>query len=432
MGRKEKSKTLHVYLNTAPIGELKKSSTGEISFKYEQEWLQVGFAISQSMPLQEEAYKGEIVSRYFENLLPDNDDIKKIVATKFGAESTKSFDLLSVIGKDCVGALSFVPKDEAMEQKLQMDYSKISEKEIAKKLRHLGSTSPLGMEQEEDFRISIAGAQEKTALLKINGKWHEPHGLTPTTHIFKSCIGALGVDINFQDSIDNEWASLFILNELGLNACQAEIEQFEDQRVLVVERFDRRWREYKGEDVLIRIPQEDFCQALGISPYKKYQSEGGPGIIDIAKFLMASKNIEDRLNFFKAIVIFDLLYATDGHAKNFSIFLEKDGFKLTPFYDVMSGYFFHKREKKPLEKLKLAMKVGNSGHYNFRKVLKRHYAETAKLSGIGDDNFEQIMSELKASYEKFHIDDKKLDPNLNHQTLEIILEGMKKRAAVIF
>lgn len=432
MGRKEKTKTLHVYLNTAPIGELKKSPSGEISFKYEQEWLQVGFAISQSMPLQEEAYKGEIVSRYFENLLPDNDEIKKIVATKFGAESTKSFDLLSVIGKDCVGALSFVPKDQAVEQKLQMDYSKISDAEIAKKLRSLGSTSPLGMEQEEDFRISIAGAQEKTALLKINGKWHEPHGLTPTTHIFKSCIGALGVDINFQDSIDNEWASLFLLKLFGLNSCHAEIAQFEDQRVLVVERFDRRWRDYKGEKVLIRIPQEDFCQALGISPYKKYQSEGGPGIIDIAKFLLASKNLEDRLNFFKSIIVFDLLFATDGHAKNFSIFLEKDGFKLTPFYDVMSGYFFHKREKKPLEKLKLAMKVGNSGHYNFRKILKRHYAESAKLAGISDEQFEQLMDELKASYEALHIDDKKLDPLLDHKTLEIILEGMKKRAAILF
>jgi len=285
--------------------------------------------------------------------------------------------------------------------------------------------------KDGDFRISIAGAQEKTAFLKLNGKWNKTHGLTPTTHIFKSSIGALGVDINFEDSIDNEWACLFIMKKMGLPVCNASIGSFGGQRVLIVERFDRRWRTYKGREVLLRVPQEDMCQALSISPYKKYQSEGGPGVVDIAKFLMASKNSEDRITFFKAIMVFDLLYATDGDGKNFSIFLEEDGFRLTPFYDVMSGYFLHKRERQQLGKLKLAMKVGNSGHSAFKRISSRHYRETAKKCSINEELFEEIVSELKLKFENLNIKDDELDPLLKRDTLEIILEGMKRRAKLI-
>ena len=426
-----KSKSLNIFLNTVFVGILKKSTSGEISFQYDEEWIQNGFEISRSFPLKEDSYKGEVVSRYFDNLLPDNDNIKKLVATKFGAESTRPFDLLSVIGKGCVGALSFLPLNCEHPTDFEMNYSPINDDEIEKRLKSLGSTTPLGMD-EEDFRISIAGAQEKTALLNIDGKWHEPHGLTPTTHIFKTSIGALGVDVNFDDSIDNEWASLFIMKKMGLRVCNTKIAHFGDQKALIIERFDRKWKNYKEKNILLRVPQEDMCQALSISPYKKYQSEGGPGIVDISRFLMASKNSEDRINFFKAIIVFDLLYATDGHGKNFSIFLEEDGFRLTPFYDVMSGYFLHKREKRPLEKLKLAMKVGDSGHYAFKRILKRHYAETAQKSSINKDKFEEIICELKHNYENLVIRDIELDPLLNKETLEIILEGMEKRVKLIF
>lgn len=426
-----KTKILNIFLNTVLVGELKKGASGEISFQYNEDWIQNGFEISRSLPIREEKYKGEVVSRYFDNLLPDNDEIKKLVAIKFGAESTRSFDLLSAIGRDCVGALSFLPTDLAPPTDFEMNYSRISDQEIERRLGSLGSSTPLGMD-EEDFRISIAGAQEKTAFLKIKGKWFEPYGLTPTTHIFKTSIGALGSNINFDDSIDNEWASLFIMKKMGLPVCHAEIFKFGNQRALVIERFDRKWKRFGGRDVLLRIPQEDMCQALSVSPYRKYQSEGGPGIIDISKFLMASKNLEDRINFFKAIIIFDLLYATDGHGKNFSLFLSEDGFRLTPFYDVMSGYFLHKREKRPIEKLKLAMKVGDSGYYAFKRISKRHYAETALKCFINKESFEAIFSELKQKYENLVIKDGELDPLLDRTTLEIILEGMSKRAKLIF
>ena len=429
MGRKKLIKILNVYLNGALVGGLKKETSGLVSFKYDKDWIGGNFAISQSLPIQEQEFKGEIVSRYFDNLLPDNEDIKKLIAEKFGAESTRSFDLLAVAGKDCVGALSFVAEGENEPPMFEMNYKKLTTAKIAKKIRGLGSVNPLGME-EEDFRLSIAGAQEKTALLRIGKSWYEPLGSTPTTHIIKTPIGALGETLNFKDSVDNEWASLFIMKKFNLPVCGVQIEEFEDQRVLVVERFDRRWIKTKeGSDAILRIPQEDMCQALGISPYKKYQSEGGPGLQSISSFLSASANENDKYTFFKGIMLFDLLFATDGHGKNFSISLNPNGFKLTPFYDVMSGYFLHAREKRPLQKLKLAMSVGNSNYYNFDKILKRHYEESAKKCSLSKDNFEKIVEELKTSLANFNYTAKELDPRLSRETLEMIVEGMHKRAA---
>lgn len=432
MGRAKKTKQLDVYFNGVLVGKLNKQPSGLNTFQYDENWLSEGIAISNSLPLQEDEYKGEIVARYFDNLLPDNDEIKKIVATKFGAQSTRSFDMLYAVGKDCVGGLSFLPEGELPGDVTEMDYCALTQAQIASKLRGLGSSKPLGMDKEADFRISIAGAQEKTAFLKMNGKWYEPHGLTPTTHIFKTSIGALGDEVSFEDSIDNEWASLKILEKFGLPVCEAKVESFEEQRALVVTRFDRRMENINGKDFLFRVPQEDMCQAMGISPYQKYQSDGGIGITQISELLRASVDERDQKNFFKAIMLFDLLFATDGHAKNFSIFLRREGIKLTPFYDVMSAYFLNAREKRPIQKFKLAMKVGNSGHYEFKRIKLRHYQESAKLAGIHHDLFDEIVSELKASYSQLSFNKNELSSDINQDTIEYILEGMKIRSKVLF
>jgi serine/threonine-protein kinase HipA len=429
VAKQSKQIILYVSLNGMLVGQLKKATNGQISFKYDDNWLAEGFQISNSLPLQEDEYKGQEVSRYFDNLLPDNAIIKRNIATKFGAESTNAFDMLKVIGKDCVGALSFT-LDQNIDDQLELNYRELSEAEIARKIKTLSSSSPLGMDDNE-FRISIAGAQEKTALLNVDGQWYEPLKLTPTTHIFKTSIGALGIDINFNDSIDNEWISLKIMQKLGIDTCHSEISQFEDQRVLVVKRFDRRWVDDNGKKFILRIPQEDMCQALGYSPFQKYQSDGGPGIIDIAKLLNASTNQADKINFFKTILIFDLLVATDGHAKNFSLFQTSKGFRLTPIYDVMSGYFLHARENMPYQKMKLAMKVGNSGHYAFKRITQRHYLETAKMCDIAESTFYDILSELKQKCEELHLTEAELDPMFNKATLEPILEGIQKRSKII-
>jgi serine/threonine-protein kinase HipA len=293
-------------------------------------------------------------------LLPDDPTIRDKIAARERADSAGIFDLLAAIGRDCVGALRFVAEGNALGDPQQMSYRPVDDKEIADRMASL-ATNPLGMTADvEDFRISIAGMQEKTAFLRIQNRWQVPLGPTPTSHIFKPSMqqGPDGAD--FSDTPWNEWFCLNLCKELGLESATTEVKHFDDKPVIVVERFDRLWR----DNVLYRLPQEDICQALGVPPAKKYEADNGPGILQVLDLLSGSASPrQDRLTFLKTQIVFWLLAAIDGHAKNFSIFITPGGFKLTPLYDVMSASPYPEYSK---QKAKLARAPGDNRHYKVR------------------------------------------------------------------
>ncbi|MDV3256811.1 MAG: HipA domain-containing protein [Sphingomonas sp.] len=163
--------------------------------------------------------------------------------------------------------------------------------------------------------------------------------------------------------------------------------------MLVVERFDRHWR--SGSE-LLRLPQEDCCQALGIPPVRKYQSEGGPTAVQILKLLQqADEPINDQSAFLKALILFWLIGATDGHGKNFSIYLRPGGrYGLTPFYDVLSAQPAFDQRQIPHRSYKLAMSAGNSRKYKIVEIAGRHFVETGKEGGMGRAIIMQVIQEI--------------------------------------
>ncbi len=191
------------------------------------------------------------------------------------------------------------------------------------------------MDADDDFRISIAGAQEKTALLRYDGAWIRPSGFNPTTHILKTQLGVLPAGIDLSDSVENEYFCMSFCRVMGMEVAEVEIADFEDVRSLVVKRFDRRWAK---DGRLIRLPQEDFCQALTFLPSQKYQLDGGPRIKESVGLLVGSDDPEaDERAFLRTQVLFWLLGAKDGHAKNFSFALRPGGLRMTPLYDVLGA-----------------------------------------------------------------------------------------------
>ena len=167
---------------------------------------------------------------------------------------------------------------------------------------------------------------------------------------------------------------------MGLEAAQAEIHRFEDQVALVVARFDRRLRRAGG---LVRVPQEDFLQALGLFSGDKYQQHGGPSMADCFALLrQADDPIGDQTRFLKAQIFNWLITAIDGHAKNYSIFLEGDGFRLAPLYDIISAAPARLRSNVRHKDLQLAMSVGKRGHYRLDQIVPRHFDETAARAGV--------------------------------------------------
>jgi serine/threonine-protein kinase HipA len=416
-------------MNGVHVGDLIRQSSGALEFSYRQAWLETSGArpVSLSMSLRKAPYVGEVVFNFFDNLLPNNPQIRERIQTRFQVATSHPFDLLSAIGMDCVGAIQLVPEDKFPENVRQVEAVPLTDQDISKLL--LGyRTTPLGMTDADDFRISLAGAQEKTALLRQNGQWYRPLGPTPTTHILKLPIGIIehsGMDL--RQSCENEWLCSRIAAAFGLPVAHTEMALFETTRVLVVERFDRRW----DNDWIWRLPQEDMCQALGMSPNLKYESDGGPGIERIMRLLLQSRNArQDRALFYKSQILFWLLAAIDGHAKNFSLFIEPAGrFRLTPLYDILSAHPLMAEGQLQARKIQMAMAlVGRNRHYRWHSMLPRHFLSTARQTGFNVKMARLLFEEMMDSVETVIAEvEAELPETFPEQMAESLFEGIRKQ-----
>ena len=381
---------LAIWMNGQRVGVWFWSRTGTPGLRYDESWVRSpnARALSVSMPLPAAggAVMGPQVEHYFDNLLPDSTRIRERLRRRFRTPSTRAADLLAAIGRDCVGAVQLLPEGETPGQHDRIDCEPLSLGQVEALLADVHDEAANPGTPWADFRISIAGAQEKTALLRIGDRWHLPHGATPTTHILKLPLGLVGnVRAEMTDSVENEWLCHLLLGELGLEVAGAEMVVFGRQKALVVERFDRRWVD--SGRWIARLPQEDFCQATGTPGELKYESDGGPGIRTCLALLSAGNRAEaDRLRFVLAQLAFWLLAATDGHGKNFSLFLERGGgYRLTPLYDVLSAWPIigdgPSQVSPRRAKLSMALR-GRNAHDHLHEIQTRHFEALALQSGV--------------------------------------------------
>ena len=401
MARKRRHEPLRVLLNSRLVGHLQKATSGAIAFQYDQSWLAWPHAlpISLSLPLREDMYRGEPVEAVFDNLLPDSDVLRRRVAEKVGSGGIDTYSLLAAIGRDCVGALQFVEAEAGADgphDSVTITGDRLSEDAIEKLLNGL-SQAPLGLSRDDTFRISLAGAQEKTALLRYKGKWLKPRGTTPTSHIFKKQIGRLPNGLDLSNSVENEFYCLKLAAHFGLPVAKAEMQTFGSAKALVIERFDRKWTKDKR---LLRLPQEDCCQALSVPPTRKYQSDGGPGLVQVLSLLKGSDHpMEDQKTVLKAQIFFWLIGATDGHAKNFSLFLRPGGgYHLTPLYDVLTAQPSFEEGQIDRKHMRLAMSIGTKRHYRIADILGRHFFQTGEGAGIPKVLVREAIEEMADTY----------------------------------
>jgi serine/threonine-protein kinase HipA len=420
-------------MNGAKVGHWRLTATGQ-EFLYAQTWLSSPAArpISLSLPLRpsQEPYRNG-VEAFFDNLLPDNRHIRERIQRRFATRSIKPFDLLAEIGRDCVGALQLTPEDESPPSIRQITGERLTANGVERLLSGtLGSTFSQGETDEDAFRISLAGAQEKTALLWHKGAWFRPTQATPTTHILKLPMGLNTQGIDLSTSVENEWLCAQIAQEYGIEVAKCRMETFGQFKTLVVARFDRRLA--PGKTWYLRLPQEDLCQATATPPALKYECDGGPGIGAVMDLLLGSERaVEDRRDFMRTQLVFWMLAAIDGHAKNFSVFLLPGGaYRLTPRYDILSAYpiLGHGRGKLAPEKIRMAMAVtGKSRHYRWKEIHARHWIETARRQGLGD--MEQIMSDVIARTPEAIERVRDLVPaEFPAKIADVILGGIKARA----
>jgi len=353
-------KRLTAYLFNFAVGELIVDK-GEYSFAYKAEWLAnpEAMPISNSLPLDATAYHGSIVRAFFANLLPEN-RLRRQLAKFYGLSEQNDFGLLEAIGGDCAGAISLLPDDQAPPD--AGEYKPIDVKKLRTLLQEEPSTA-LQL-QFSPVRISLAGAQNKLAVYIQDGHYFIPYGNFASSHIIKPD------NPDYPGLISNEFFCMRLAQQLGLRV--ANVSYDSELNLLVVERYDRQYSNH----TIVRIHQEDFCQALGIPFENKYQREGGPKLVDCFDLIRSisvtpASDIQQLLMF----VIYNYLIGNaDAHAKNLSLIYTKQGTKLAPFYDLLCT------EIHPNVDRKIAMYIAKNKEY--RNVLQRHWFRLADENDI--------------------------------------------------
>lgn len=433
------SRELWVWMNGERVGTWQRTRTGTHRFVYEASWLASTRMrpLSLSMPITpDRTVVGPAVANFFDNLLPDDERIRRRVSARLKVGSTEAFELLQAIGRDCVGAVQLLPPEQPPTGFDLVKCVGMDSDAVARHLRGVAAEPGLGGDRDpDDLRISIAGAQEKTALLRVGDQWCRPLGATPTTHILKLPLGLVGGRrLDLTHSVYNEWLCAQLLREMGLPVATTEIANFGDETVLSVERFDRQWINEADTNSrwIARIPQEDFCQVHGISSERKYESHGGPGMAACLQVLRSGVNAAaDIRHFLCAQLAFWLLAACDGHAKNFSIFLLPRGeLRMTPLYDVISFWPFigSGPNRVAWQETKLAMAVRSKNvHYELARIQTRHWHGLAQRSGT--EGAWASMQELVARVElAIAATERRIPPGFPERTAQAIFKGLRQQS----
>lgn len=379
-----------VVLEGRPIGEVERLPDGTLRLRFHDVYRNDPTAtpLSLSMPSADARHGDSRITPWLWGLLPDNADVLGRWGRHFGVSVASPYPLLRTpVGRDCAGAVQFCPPEELDELLGRSgDLVWLEERDVAARLRSLRADSTAWLGPGHTGQFSLGGAQAKTALHRRDGRWGVASGSTPTTHILKPTIAG------FEDHHLNEHICMTAARTIGLAAAVTRIERFDDETAIVVERFDRTSR----NDELLRIHQEDLCQALSVPPTRKYQSDGGPSPGQIAGLLRAaipSPHAEvDLWRFADALAFNWLIVGTDAHAKNYALLLSGTQTRLSPLYDIASYLPY---DDSRTHKAKLAMKIGDD--YSIRHSDRRSaWGQTAGELGLDADRLIERVLDLAA------------------------------------
>lgn len=360
---------LNIFFNEDLVGGLCLDDKRRYSFSYSRSWLEApdAFPLSISLPLQDTVFPDHKVKSFFANLLPES-AVRDLVARRLGVSEKNDFVLLKLLGGECAGAITILPGSISPESRDQYRYRPLQEEQLADLIKNIPKRPLLA--GEEGIRISLAGAQEKLALFNKDSMFYIPLNGAPSNCILKPAMA------HFSSSIENECFCMMLAGSLNLRVPFVKIIKKENQKALFIQRYDRIF----DDDAVVRLHQEDFCQAMGLSHELKYQADGGPGLkecFDLVRKYSANpiKDIQQLLQW----VFFNYLIGNmDAHAKNLSFLYHSRQIRLAPFYDLLCTNIYEELSQK------LAMKIGKENRLEW--MMERHWERLA-----GDINIDPMV-----------------------------------------
>lgn len=393
------SRELLVLIEGKVAGNLFQDKHGAIRFEYEDSYQTANDStpLSISMPLVQKKHKGSILANWLKNLLPDNEGVLARWAIQYKVSPSNPFALLEHVGRDVAGAVQFVPMNDVATLHAG-GISPLTLGDIENRLKELEANPAAWTPNTRSGQFSLPGAQAKTALRFVDGQWSEPWGSEPTTHIIKPPSRI------WPHQEINEHLSLETSRLIGIPTANSEIMTFGSKRALVVTRYDRLFTE-GGE--IRRVHQEDLCQALGLSPIKKYEVDQGPGpgpgvskIIDLLKKTMGPTEGSKAIKtFIQALAYAWVIGGTDAHAKNYGILLSGSNLRLAPLYDLNSVLPYEVAEVRNLPEgqasfhdSSLAMKIGSNR--NIREITGNDWLELAETNSLDSEEVRTLVLEV--------------------------------------
>lgn len=374
---------LAVLLHGQVAGHVYAADNRHLVFRYDDGWSAMpgAFPLSVSMPLIATEHGHRATSAFLWGLLPDNPNVIAHWGRQHGVSRHDVVQHLAHVGEDCAGAVQLVTPDRVdaalgaptrTDERASIEW--LSAEAVGELLAGLRRNPAAGRTNSEQGQFSLAGAQPKTALYEDDrGRWGVPRGRAPSNRILKPPV------LDLDDLAYNEHACLHLARELGLAAASSTVQRFGDEVAIVVERYDR----VRLNGVLHRVHQEDMCQALAVMPTRKYESDGGPGVTEIAA-LLARHSVEaevDVARFLDANVLNWLIAGTDAHAKNYAL-LHGPGpdIRLAPLYDVITLLPYPR-----LTRGAVRLAMGINGEHAVERITSSHWRALARAVGVSPD-----------------------------------------------
>ncbi|WP_404435850.1 type II toxin-antitoxin system HipA family toxin [Microbacterium aerolatum] len=381
---------LDLWLDGRLSGKLMRGEADQIEFLYDEAYRQDtgSTPLSVSMPKIAAGHGPDRVMPWLSNLLPDSDEVRARWAAKFDERRTDPFTLLAHMGEDAPGSVQVVP--EGVVPSSVGGISELTARDIARRV-HAILDDPehwVDDDAEDESRFSLGGNQGKFALARIDGKWFEPNGSAASTHIVKpGMVLASGRTNNDAQLV--EFVTMRAARLLGIHAATVDIMDFDGVPAFVTTRYDRSTA---SDGTVVRIHQEDFCQALSILPARKYEEDGGPTMADMVRLVGSASSPAYRSEDTRALAelfAFDLLVAgVDAHAKNHSLLHVGGTTRLAPAYDLISAHGIWD-EDRVTHKSSAALKYGKERPY--RKITGRNLVRTADVLGLPRREFAELL-----------------------------------------
>lgn len=420
-------KTLSAYLYGKHVGTFLERADQRVVFSYSRGWVSAAaegkaHALSVSMPIQDAEFAPDVVEAFIAGLLPDSVAHRKLLAQQLDIlDDPSDFAFLSKLGRDCAGAITVIPSSERLGHDEAPSYEILSEVELEEYIRTLPQR-PLLVDEDDGVLLSLAGVNDKAAVVVVKGQVALPHYGFPTTHILKPDIAGL------PESIRVEHFCLQLAKACGLVVPKSKIMKAGDQVFMQMSRYDRMLVAKEEGQELVRLHQEDFCQALAQFPARKYERHGGPSWKDCFSLMRLTEDPVASTNDLLGRAIFQYLVGNpDAHAKNYSLLYRKNGaIRLAPFYDLNNAAAFRANFKKvkPL----MAMAIG--GEFNRDEVSLSNWKVFAKECGISSRLVVRRLEEMSTDIAKevANLREAARGTISDAARLDIVVEDVKRRA----